>query len=140
MPIESQPSLAVLQNERLGHLTPNERASLAAVVDRLVKRYGSDLLRVVLFGSKARGDFDEESDLDILVVVRMPDDNYWRHWREILDLTYGIDLEYDTVSSLLIRDEPDYAQMRAWNLLLNRNIERDGIELWTAPQKEPSFV
>ncbi|HYN88859.1 MAG TPA: nucleotidyltransferase domain-containing protein [Ardenticatenaceae bacterium] len=140
MPIESQPALSVLQNERLGHLTPNERASLAAVVDTLVKRYGSDLLRVVLFGSKARGDFDEESDLDILVVVRMPDDNYWRHWREILDLTYGIDLEYDTVSSLLIRDEPDYAQMRAWNLLLNRNIERDGIELWTAPQKERSFV
>jgi len=39
-------------DERLSHLTANERAGLAALVDRLRQRYGDDLLRVVLFGSK----------------------------------------------------------------------------------------
>ena len=53
----------------LWHLTPNERAGLEAFVDCLRCRYGDDLLRVVLFGSKARGDFDDESDIDLLVVV-----------------------------------------------------------------------
>ncbi len=52
-------------------LTPNERASLAAFVDRLRQRYGDNLLRVRLFGSKARGDAHEESDFDLLVVLRM---------------------------------------------------------------------
>ena len=76
-------TLPKMLEERLAHLTPNERAALAALVDRLRQRYGDDLLRVVLYGSKARGDFDDESDLDVLIVVRMPDNDYWRHWREI---------------------------------------------------------
>ena len=63
---------------RQSHLKPNERAALATLVERLRQRYGDDLLRVVLFGSKARSDSDE-SDLDVLVVVRMPDDDHWRH-------------------------------------------------------------
>jgi len=127
-------------NERQARLTPAEQAALAALVDCLRQRYGDDLVRVALFGSKARGDFDAESDLDVLVVVRMPDEDYWRHWREIVDSTSDIDLEYGVVTSLLIKDEPDYARMRAWNLLINRNIERDGIELWTSRQSEPSFA
>lgn len=126
--------------ERLpGHLTSNEQAALMALVDRLRQRYGNDLLRVVLFGSKARGDFDEESDLDVLIVVRRLDD-YWRHWNEIIKTTYDLELTHNLVFSFIIKDEQEYAQMRQWNLLLNRNIEQDGIELWTLQPSEPSFV
>lgn len=125
--------------ERLpAHLTSNERAALMALVDRLRQGYGNDLLRVVLFGSKARGDFDEESDLDVLIVVRM--DDYWRHWNEIIKTTYDLELTYNLVFSFIIKDEREYALMRRWNLLLNRNIEQDGIELWTSQPSEPSFV
>ena len=128
-------------DERLpSHLTLNERAALVTLVDRLHQRYGEDLLRVVLFGSKARGDFDEESDLDVLIVVRMPDDNYWRHWNEIVTTTYDLELTYSVVFSFIIKDEPEYALMRQWNLLLNRNIEQDGIELWTSQPSELSLA
>lgn len=128
-----------LLNKRLSRLTSNERAALAAVVNRLRQRYGDDLLRMVLFGSKARGDSDAESDLDLLIVVRIPDDDYWKRWNEIVDGTYDLELDYSVVFSFLIKDEPDYRRMRRWNLLINRNIERDGIELWTSPPNKPSF-
>lgn len=127
-------------DENLPHLTPNERTALIALVARLQQRYGTDLQRVVLFGSKARGDFDDESDLDILVVVRIPDEDYWRHWNEIIDLSYDLELEYGLVFSLLIKNEPEYALMRKWNLPINRNIEKDGVELWTSRPGEPSFA
>ena len=68
--------------KKLSHLTHNERAALDSLVGRLVQVYNRDLLRVVLFGSKARGDFDEESDLDLLIVVRMLDGDYWKHWHQ----------------------------------------------------------
>lgn len=119
------------------HLAPNERVALQALVERLHQLYGNNLLRVVLFGSKARGDFDDESDLDTLIVVRLPDDDYWKHRQQILDETYDIELEHNVVFSFLISDELDYRQMREWNLLLNRNIDRDGIVLWTSPRNIP---
>ena len=79
------------RDDRLAHLAEHERLALAELVERLRRRYGDDLLRVVLFGSKARGDFDEESDLDVLVVVRhIPDETYWRHRSEIIENTYDV--------------------------------------------------
>jgi predicted nucleotidyltransferase len=128
----------VVKDERLQHLTENEHAALEDFVARLRQCYGDDVLRVVLFGSKARGDGDEESDLDVLVVVRVPVEDYEQHWMQIVDMAWEAGFERDVVFSPLIEDEASYAQMRRWNLLINRNIERDGIELWTQlPSEQP---
>jgi predicted nucleotidyltransferase len=121
------------------HLTDKERAALSDLVDHLSQRYGIDLQKIVLFGSKARGDFDDESDLDVLIVIRMSHSDYWRRWTELEEAVYGLELKYDVVFSLLIKDETEYHLMRRWNLLINRSIEQDGIELWTSLQSEPSF-
>ncbi|MFQ5340986.1 MAG: nucleotidyltransferase family protein [Anaerolineae bacterium] len=128
-----------LMDERLMHLTPNERAALVAFVDRLRERYDGDLLRVVLFGSKARMDFDDESDLDVLVVMRMRSDDYREYWNEIVDIAWEIELTYGIVTSLIIKDEVGYANMRDHRLLLARNIEQDGVELWRKQPSVPTF-
>jgi predicted nucleotidyltransferase len=115
----------------LSHLTPNERAGLAAFMHRLHQDYGANLLRVILFGSKARGDFDDQSDLDVLVVVRMSGEDYWQHWRRIVDLACEVELAYSLVISSIIKNEHDYTKLCEHRSLLARNIERDGIALWT---------
>ena len=126
--------------QRLAQLTENERRGLAELVERLRRRYGDDLLRVALFGSKARGDFDEESDLDVLIVARILDSEYLQRRREIINWTVDLMLEYGPVLSPLIYDEAAYGQLRRWNTLLHQNIEQDGIVLWTSPRSAPSFA
>src|SRR2546428_9352225 len=106
----------------LSHLTPNERAGLAAFINRLHQAYGANLLRVILFGSKARGDFDDQSDLDVLVVVRMSGDDYWQHWRKIVDMAWEVELAYSLVISSSIKSEHDYTEMCGHRSLLARNI------------------
>ena len=111
----------------------NEKAGLTAFVRELRACDGSDLLRVVLFGSKARGDFDKESDLDLLVVVRMGNGDYRQYWNEIVDLAWRVELAYGIVTSLVIKDVANYDIMREHQLLLARNIEQDGVNLWMMP-------
>ncbi len=94
---------------------------------------------MVLFGSKARGDFDNESDLDVLVVVRMSAGDYWRYWNEIVGIAWDIELLYGLVTSLVVKNEDDYAKMREHQLLLARNIEQDGVELWTTSPSTPTL-
>jgi len=48
-------------------LTTNESAALKKLKDSLARDFR--LVELRLFGSKARGDSDQESDIDVLVVL-----------------------------------------------------------------------
>ena len=58
----------VLAEERVPYLADRERKSLARFLERLEAECGDRVQRVVLFGSRARGDHDAESDVDLLKV------------------------------------------------------------------------
>jgi predicted nucleotidyltransferase len=68
---------------------------LKGVVDRLVQGLHPD--RIYLFGSQARGQAGEASDIDLLVVVR--DSDLPRHRREALsyDLLWGLKTPVDVI-------------------------------------------
>ena len=51
-------------------LTPGERKAIRAFSRRLRDTLGPRLVSVLLFGSKARGDYSAASDIDIYVLVR----------------------------------------------------------------------
>ncbi len=43
-----------------------DEAKLAAIVDRLVSAFHPD--KIIMFGSRARGDYREDSDLDLMII------------------------------------------------------------------------
>lgn len=53
----------------LGHLTPEETKAVLEYKKRLAEKLGPELVKVSLYGSKARGDFNNDSDIDLLVIV-----------------------------------------------------------------------
>ncbi|HLU26394.1 MAG TPA: nucleotidyltransferase domain-containing protein [Longimicrobiales bacterium] len=53
-------------------LTPAEQRAVARLIEAAVARGDPPLLRALLFGSKARGDFDRDSDVDVLFVYDVP--------------------------------------------------------------------
>lgn len=55
--------------EALARLTPDERRWVEDLRDRLRAEYGPRLRDLRLFGSKVRGDFHDESDIDVLVLI-----------------------------------------------------------------------
>lgn len=61
--------------DSLPFLEPVVKDTLKEFVLRLKEAEGTNLLRIVLFGSMARGDFDEESDTDVFVLLHEGDDS-----------------------------------------------------------------
>lgn len=47
-----------------------EKKAIDRATRRLQKLLGNNLITVAVFGSRVRGDFTEESDFDVLVVVK----------------------------------------------------------------------
>ena len=85
-------------------LTPLEREAAAAYMARVARALGHRLVRVIVFGSRARGEGHEESDLDLAVVVEGDETDLFR---PVFDLAAGINLEYEyavRLSPLLISE------------------------------------
>lgn len=74
-------------------------------LNRLRKICGNRVLRVILFGSKARGDSGPESDIDLFVVLQGKLDGLKR---TLIDLSYEISLNHGVVLSDLVVDERRY--------------------------------
>ena len=78
------------------------QSSIEQLVDeceRVLKRfYGSRLSGVVLYGSARRGEMDEESDIDLLVLLDGTFD-YFVELRRIVDLLYPLQLKSDRLIS-----------------------------------------
>lgn len=65
---------------------------------RLSEYYGDRLSQLILYGSVARNEAHDESDIDLLVVLNPPFD-YFQELRKIVELVYPIELETDMLIS-----------------------------------------
>ena len=72
--------------------------------------YGDKLQEVILFGSCARGDYDDESDVDIMILLDVPEENI-RQERDRLDpVIWNLDqkYEYDLLFSPIVKSKDSY--------------------------------
>jgi uncharacterized protein len=52
------------------HMNRNEEKAVNELLEGLKAEYGENLEKVILYGSRARGDHQEESDIDLLIVLK----------------------------------------------------------------------
>ena len=100
--------------------------ALADLKGRLVSRFGPDLLDVRLFGSYARREADEESDVDVFVLLRTAG---WAEHKAVLDIAGDLFAEYDLLVSPTVFDLARYEEWRRQERPLVMDIERDGVRL-----------
>ena len=70
-------------------MTPREKSALRQFVEAVRAHYGSTVHDIAVFGSRARGDNTDDSDVDLVIVL---DDGNWNTWEEKIRL---IDLSDD---------------------------------------------
>ena len=95
----------------------------------LTRSFGARVREVVLFGSWARGEADEESDVDVLVVV---DDLTSGERRQIVDLAYDVDRasgEELRILSPLAYSSAQANDLRRRERRLLRDVDREGMRM-----------
>jgi predicted nucleotidyltransferase len=103
-------------------LTPKERTALGKAVELLKARFGIE--QVIVFGSKARGESDDYSDLDLLLTGKEP--LHWRKEKEVVEALFEIGQEYDVLFSPLFASLEELESGTFPEFPIYKNIMRDG--------------
>ncbi|MDR0862998.1 MAG: nucleotidyltransferase domain-containing protein [Oscillospiraceae bacterium] len=98
------------------------------VVEEAKLVLGDKLEKVILYGSYARGDFDEESDIDIMILADIPAEDAWRYNSRIISKTSMLGLEHDVLISPYVKD---CATFYKWLDVVPfyQNVMKDGVVL-----------
>jgi len=99
------------------------RKLMKELKEGLVRIYGDRLKGVYLYGSYARGDYRQGSDVDVMILLA-DYESYWKELERSTELASDISLEYDvTVSRLIIKE----IQWQQSDMPVVRNIHKDGV-------------
>ena len=111
----------------LGYLSKREQKVVQSFVKELRKKLGDEIIFIRLFGSKVRGDFKKDSDIDIFILVkeRTPDIE-----DIIAEIEVNYDLEYGLPLSPVLYSLFEYKKNKELGSFFFENVEKEGILLW----------
>jgi predicted nucleotidyltransferase len=103
-----------------------EREALLKRVKEVVQSFDPEA-DIILYGSRARGDWTDDSDWDLLVLLSEEPDRERRN--AIIDGVYEVELETDQILHPFIRTKAFWESGLGRALPLRRNIDREGLPL-----------
>lgn len=72
-------------------------------VEKLAIEFFGELLdKVILYGSFARGDYDEESDVDFAVFLNIEESKISNYMSEVTEITSKLSMKYGIIVSLIL--------------------------------------
>ncbi len=104
----------------------SEKKVVQSFIEELRNKMGDEILKILLFGSKARGDFNRESDIDIFVLVREKTQNIRD---KVGDITADYVFDYDIPLSPVLYDLDEYNQNKKLGSFFFENVEKEGVPL-----------
>ena len=115
------------------------RQKLQTISDKVVfcaqKIFADKMDKVLLYGSYARGDYTDDSDIDIMIILDCPKEEVAAYRRKTSQMASRIGLEYDVLISIILRDKETF-DSRKEELLFYQNVVKDGIKLYVKSRED----
>jgi len=90
---------------------------------------GDKLHSVILYGSYARGDYNEDSDIDIMILADVADEDISALHRQVWKVTSNLSLEHDVMVSAYIKNKNFFDKWLP-ALPFYKNVMNDGVMLY----------
>ena len=99
------------------------------VSGRVQSILGDKLCKVILYGSYARGDFDNESDIDVMVLADVSENEFETLEKVLWDMGWEIGSKHDVMISVFLKNSTHFYE---WidAMAYYRNIVEDGVVLY----------
>ncbi len=104
---------------------------LKQYVKEIKKIYGLSLQKIILYGSYARGDYVQDSDIDIMILVNMSDEEIFRKRHELSDITFDYNFDYDIQIMPVVKNMEHFNHWIGAYPFYN-NVQKEGVELYAA--------
>lgn len=113
---------------------PNIPIKINKIIDEFVtqvnKLLGNRIKKIILYGSYARGDYNESSDIDIMILTDLSDDEMYSYFVKISDIAYDI----EEARNFNIQLSPLVKNINKFNYWLEVlpfyiNVKREGVVL-----------
>ncbi|MCD7890107.1 MAG: nucleotidyltransferase domain-containing protein [Oscillospiraceae bacterium] len=106
------------------------RHDLDIILDEVAKSYrktyGNNITKIFLYGSYARGDYHDDSDIDIVAIVKGDRLELQNELKKVWDVSNDLGLEYEVIVSPTVIPYDEFEEWKE-DLPYYRNIEKEGI-------------
>ena len=109
------------------HLNSEEQQWLADYQLEITHKFPDAIEQITVFGSKARGDFTADSDLDIMVVIKEGD---WRRKEAIARPGHLLAIGSNVVPSFVVYTQEEWEQRRKGDSPFWQAVTRDGVAVF----------
>lgn len=110
----------------LKYLNEMEKRIVKSFVKELKEKLGNKIICVRLFGSKVRGEFKEDSDIDIFILVKEKNPQI----RDIIaEIEVDYDIKYNLPISTVLYSLFEYKKNMELGSFFFENVEKEGIIL-----------
>jgi uncharacterized protein len=113
----------------VNNLPPDIQKILDELKGEVLKIEGNGVRKIILFGSYSRGDFDEESDIDIMILVSS--ENVKIYDERISNTQVDLSLKYEKVLVPIFFAFEDYV-LNGNIKFLYQNATKEGVVLYEA--------
>jgi len=107
------------------NLKDNEKKALLELKKRLLERFPD--AEIVLYGSKARRDSNEESDIDVLVLLNREVNNTLEE--KIFSTAFKIELKYDVIFGTIVYPQKFWDSPLGKAMPLHWNVDKEGVAI-----------
>ena len=102
--------------------------ALKIFVDEIKVLFKEDLRGVILFGSYARGNYDAESDIDIMVLVDIEKAEIKKYRGAVLEIVTKLDWDYDIILSPIVQNNNEFEIYKNASGFF-KNVSNEGVRL-----------
>lgn len=109
-------------------LPDNIKKAIGELTKGIQEIFGNKAKKVILYGSYARGDYDKHSDIDVMILVDISEEEMFEYKDKIWDYAYDIDLKYDVIISVLVKNVKTFNEWLDY-MPFYMNVQKEGVIL-----------